>query len=194
VKRCSKCQEEKPVNREHFYFRKGSPRAQCKACMNEAHEAWKLAHPEEWAAVQARHGERRRARRAAGPGRRRVTEEGRRERRRRWAEANRERIRELERERYWADPEPFRARCRARGEARQRRDPYTLALRSDPCCYCGEPMEHLDHIVPVYAGGEDHWTNFTASCAACNQNKASRSLLVFLRGRCVVTDRLKAAA
>lgn len=53
-------------------------------------------------------------------------------------------------------------------------------LLQDRCCYCGEPMEHLDHIVPTSKGGPDMWDNLTAACKRCNSQKNNRSLLDFL--------------
>lgn len=60
---------------------------------------------------------------------------------------------------------------------------YVKILRGDPCSYCGAPSEHVDHIVPVTAGGRSHWSNLTAACAACNQSKQARDLLTFLLDR-----------
>lgn len=65
-----------------------------------------------------------------------------------------------------------------------RNDPDTLAwitlIGADPCSYCGAPTEHVDHIVPVKHGGENHWTNYAPACAKCNHRKHARSLLGFL--------------
>lgn len=37
-----------------------------------------------------------------------------------------------------------------------------------------------DHILPKRDGGPDRWTNLTAACASCNQQKGTSSLLDFL--------------
>lgn len=60
-------------------------------------------------------------------------------------------------------------------------------LCGDPCAYCGEPMEHIDHIEPRSAGGLNVWTNLTAACAACNVSKFNRSLLTHLLRRQTTT-------
>lgn len=60
---------------------------------------------------------------------------------------------------------------------------YVQVLVGDPCCYCGEPMEQVDHIVPVGAGGDGSWENLTAACGSCNRSKSARPLLVFLAER-----------
>lgn len=60
---------------------------------------------------------------------------------------------------------------------------YALILRGDPCCYCGKPMGHIDHIQPIARGGTGEWDNLTAACALCNQSKKDRPLLVFMLSR-----------
>lgn len=60
---------------------------------------------------------------------------------------------------------------------------YALVLAGDPCCYCGAPMQHVDHIEPIARGGSGAWDNLTAACAACNQSKSDRPLLAFLLAR-----------
>lgn len=60
---------------------------------------------------------------------------------------------------------------------------YVKILRGDPCCYCGAPMEHIDHIIPVTKNGERHWSNLTAACRLCNQSKGTQDLLSFLLKR-----------
>jgi HNH endonuclease len=56
-------------------------------------------------------------------------------------------------------------------------------LALDPCAYCGEPVECIEHVDPVAKGGENDWTNFTASCRRCNQSKSASTLLQFLARR-----------
>ncbi len=62
------------------------------------------------------------------------------------------------------------------------------ALRRDPCAYCGEPSEHLDHITPRSRGGDDTVFNLTAACKACNSTKGTRSLLAYLGRRQAMAD------
>lgn len=57
---------------------------------------------------------------------------------------------------------------------------YAEVLRRDPCCYCGAPMQHIDHIHPIACGGDGSWTNLTAACQRCNLHKGVRPLLAFL--------------
>jgi 5-methylcytosine-specific restriction endonuclease McrA len=112
-----------------------------------------------------------------------------------WRERNRERIREADRARKrepnreyhreysrgWRERNRERTsnydRCRDRKRAH---GPYVDVLRSDPCSYCGDPMEHVDHIEPSSKGGRNEWPNFTASCGRCNSSKGAKNLLFFL--------------
>jgi 5-methylcytosine-specific restriction endonuclease McrA len=53
------------------------------------------------------------------------------------------------------------------------------------CFHCGQPISfdafHVDHLVPVAAGGSDEMDNLAASCAPCNLAK-SDSIVVDGRG------------
>lgn len=41
----------------------------------------------------------------------------------------------------------------------------------DACYYCGEDWEHVEHVIPVAAGGEHSLDNCVPSCADCNYKK-----------------------
>lgn len=75
----------------------------------------------------------------------------------------------------------YRARKIARG------DDDTLAwldlIREDPCSYCGERSETVDHIEPKVHGGVNHWTNYAPACRSCNSSKNDQSLLLYLLRR-----------
>lgn len=60
---------------------------------------------------------------------------------------------------------------------------YLQVLAGDPCCYCGAPSEHKDHIHPVKLGGGETWDNFTAACGSCNIRKGAQPLLGYLLNR-----------
>jgi 5-methylcytosine-specific restriction endonuclease McrA len=59
---------------------------------------------------------------------------------------------------------------------------YTVALRADPCAYCGKRVKStcLDHIDPLSKGGLNDELNLTASCRSCNASKNDDKLLAFL--------------
>lgn len=56
-------------------------------------------------------------------------------------------------------------------------------LLKDPCCYCGEPTEHIDHIQPVASDGDSHWSNLTAACSSCNYDKRAKPMMLWLAER-----------
>lgn len=58
---------------------------------------------------------------------------------------------------------------------------YTTLLR-DPCVYCGEPADTIDHIIPVADGGPNHWTNYAPACRPCNRAKGGLSVVRFYGG------------
>jgi DNA-directed RNA polymerase subunit RPC12/RpoP len=65
---------------------------------------------------------------------------------------------------------------------------YAMALRRDPCAYCGREGGERDHIVPrVVLGGHtgggytsDEVSNLTGACPDCNVAKSDASLLEYL--------------
>lgn len=69
---------------------------------------------------------------------------------------------------------------RAAREVRQSEAAYVAAMLADPCAYCGEPSEALDHITARSRGGDDHWSNRAGICASCNSAKHTRGLIWFL--------------
>lgn len=118
--------------------------------------------------------------------------------------------REKQKARYRADPETHRNKAKAyqkanrdKANARTRRfyeqHPGYDARRSyapdaetrewltiiagDPCAYCGAPSGAVDHILAASQGGAHHWSNFTATCRACNSSKRDRPLLAWMLSR-----------
>ncbi|MFJ8727783.1 HNH endonuclease [Streptomyces sp. NPDC093269] len=59
-------------------------------------------------------------------------------------------------------------------------DEYRAIIANDPCVYCGNPTEQIDHIKPIAGGGSDRWDNYAASCQPCNLSKYTTPLLLFL--------------
>jgi hypothetical protein len=55
-----------------------------------------------------------------------------------------------------------------------------LFLRDDHLCmYCGSQLQARaltrDHVIPLYYGGKNHWTNLVTACRACNARKGGRT-------------------
>lgn len=57
---------------------------------------------------------------------------------------------------------------------------YVKIIRKDPCVYCGNPCEHIDHIIPFADGGPTDWSNLAPTCASCNLRKNRKSVLEFM--------------
>lgn len=133
----------------------------------------------------------------------RANVEQRRAKSRRWTAENRARAAARARRKYAARPEVYRERARRSRARHQERisarnlrrrlarsrnhdqisADYALILRADPCSYCGRPVDHIDHIDPIFRGGDGHWTNLTGACVSCNTSKQHKRLLIFLLER-----------
>lgn len=106
---------------------------------------------------------------------------------------NRAHSNELQRTRRQANRDSWNAYQRARSasrtgapmspEDRRLSVEWAYIVMGDPCAYCGNPMEHIDHVDAVARGGHGEWDNLTAACAECNASKGAKPLLEFLRYR-----------
>lgn len=104
-----------------------------------------------------------------------------------YREANREKVREWNREWYKTHPEWVRAKV---GKRRAQTSTGEMELKEitahlekilgTPCVYCGEPGEHIDHVVALARGGEHSARNLVSACAPCNLSKKDRPLSDFL--------------
>lgn len=91
---------------------------------------------------------------------------------------------------FWRDSnqtDGLRQLCRecdnATGETRDDRNAWReLARTRPPCAYCGDPSEHIDHVVPVSKGGRDVKTNYLPSCSADNLSKRDKYVYDWLLG------------
>ena len=50
-------------------------------------------------------------------------------------------------------------------------------IMRNPCLYCGEPSEHLEHILPLQRGGLHKIGNLAAACKRCNLSKGSKTIM-----------------
>jgi len=76
---------------------------------------------------------------------------------------------------YKATVKPDRIQVR---QALRRNEAMASKLKSQHnlCFYCGIAIGmdgHLDHLIPVYHGGQNKLSNFVASCAPCNLTKST---------------------
>lgn len=99
---------------------------------------------------------------------------------REWTKKNRERSRQNSKEYYQKNKEKwpsFPSYWNGLTFILRKESPWLL---KDPCCYCGEPMRDIDHIVPRSKDGDNTWENLTAACETCNKKKQNKSLLEFM--------------
>ncbi|MEU5693882.1 HNH endonuclease signature motif containing protein [Actinosynnema sp. NPDC020468] len=54
--------------------------------------------------------------------------------------------------------------------------PWLRRAHRDRCVYCGDRVEHIDHVWPLHLGGDDAPWNLAPACARCNLSKGARSL------------------
>lgn len=102
-----------------------------------------------------------------------------------YAERNKERINERQRDFYTRNKELFythnrkrKARLVSVGGAHTRDDiARLLKLQKHRCAYCRcsiRKSRHIDHIVPLKLGGSNDWTNLQALCPPCNLKKGAK--------------------
>lgn len=53
---------------------------------------------------------------------------------------------------------------------------WKAVLLADPCVYCGEAAQALDHIHPRARDGKSGWTNIAPACTAHNSMKSEYPL------------------
>ncbi|WP_158012959.1 HNH endonuclease [Streptomyces sp. Root369] len=169
TKRCTRCQEEKPI--AEFTYPSGT-RSRCKACLNEIGKEKRNLDLDGARAAD-------RARRASNP-------DGIRASRRKHYHANKAYY--AAKSTAWVkdNPEANRAR-RARYRARKLTAPgggvslaewITLRDSYGCCVSClrtDGPLEP-DHVLPLALGGRDHIDNIQPLCRSCNASKKDRHI------------------
>lgn len=86
------------------------------------------------------------------------------------------------REEYYAKTHRRRQRVEADMDALDKAlsADYRRAIADDPCSYCGERSDSVDHFFPLAKGGTDHWWNLVRACETCNKSKSARCGTWFL--------------
>lgn len=78
-------------------------------------------------------------------------------------------------EEYKRASERERPSAAARGYGHRWRAIRARYLKLHPRCeVCGELASELDHIIPIRAGGTNHWDNLQALCKSCHSKKTNR--------------------
>lgn len=73
-----------------------------------------------------------------------------------------------------------RATLRLASEDRRIANDYRRAVATDPCIYCGELADSIEHLFPVGKGGSDAWWNIARACKPCNYAKRDRCATWFV--------------
>ncbi|MBM7770608.1 hypothetical protein JOD54_000812 [Actinokineospora baliensis] len=66
--------------------------------------------------------------------------------------------------------------------------PFLRRLYRDRCAYCGARADHIDHVWPLAAGGDDAPWNLAPACRTCNLTKGKRTLGGWLPARLAQLD------
>lgn len=118
------------------------------------------------------------------------------ERLRRWQQQNPDRAREIQRRWVAANPEKARLQGRLRRHTRRARERASggilshglaerlLRLQRDRCAACRNMLAgkfHLDHIIPIAAGGENEDKNMQILCPTCNLKKGAKHPVSFMQ-------------
>ena len=187
LKRCTKCSETKPLSAFSLY--KGSPRRQCRSCMQVYNRAyyerntnkakaeakkWRESHPEREKANQQRHYAENKeyyAQKARG-----------------WYTANRDRS--LARSSVYHRTETGKIRRRlieSKYRSRRKQGDVTveeinrLMQRQTHCAYCKKKFSTaipstIDHVIPLSKGGLHTISNLVLACRSCNSRKHNNEI------------------
>jgi 5-methylcytosine-specific restriction endonuclease McrA len=106
---------------------------------------------------------------------------------------NPEIFRERQRKRYWRDPEKSRiqvrieqARRRAAGNVSRQDVERLFEKQKGRCACCSKRIVksyHVDHVIPISAGGTSDRTNLQLLCPSCNASKSDRDPLEFMQSK-----------
>jgi 5-methylcytosine-specific restriction endonuclease McrA len=205
VKRCSKCEQEKPATTEFFHRHRGGLTPRCRDCLKDGQRAhyaanrgtalqrqrvYDLAHAEERSLYQRQY---RAAHKEESAERDRAYYEAHRDQalagKRRYYLANCERIAEYQRDWQRANPDKtlayghnHRARKRGNGGTHTAADVAAqFARQGGRCFWCHEKLtiRHTDHVIPLALGGSNGKENIVVSCASCNCSKSDRHPMDF---------------
>ncbi len=180
TKKCSVCSRDLLATTEFFYKHRDGLHAKCKICYNE-YQAKKQNTPEAKLKRSVRLASQREHINA---------------RQRKYYAANREKWNEYYKARDRAKPEAALARVHKRRARKLSNgtEPYTskdmLDIYGSNCYMCGLPIDlsvsgkvgspnwenglHIEHVIPLSAGGADRIENVRPSHGKCNLNKGTK--------------------
>lgn len=102
------------------------------------------------------------------------------QKRREWYQKNKENHNERGKRYYQENKAAYMERASARirglrGTTELNTD--IIALRAQPCAYCGtDPAGTVDHVVPLSRGGHHDIWNLVPACRSCNDRKGTKLL------------------
>lgn len=68
-----------------------------------------------------------------------------------------------------------RGNAAQRGYDAQWRKKRKQYLKENPfCVWCGKMAKHVDHVIPLRRGGEDHRDNYQSLCHSCHSSKTAK--------------------
>ena len=179
-KRCTRCGRWLPSTKEYFFADARTDtglQAGCKDCYKEHRAAY---------LDRTREDRKKRAMEYYWSNRDALAEAGRRYRQSHRQSANDAASR-------WSKRHPAAAQVRSLSSQSRAKTGYPICpimrwwlvgvLYHDQCVYCGDPMEHFDHVIPYSRGGQSGIDNIVPTCEFCNRSKHSRTLLTWLSKR-----------
>ncbi len=111
-----------------------------------------------------------------------------------WREQNRDKVRVAEQRKRKLNPEQYASykrnyKLRKRNAAGSHTGADILdilKMQRGKCACCREKLKkryHVDHIIPLKAGGSNDRRNLQILCAKCNQTKSARDPITFMQMR-----------
>lgn len=203
-KHCKRCNQDYPRTNEYFYRHsrtKDRLYSICKSCSSKASLKWQAENPDKAKAANKKYRKAHPDRVAARSRRwRSNNREHVRELKRNWRNANIDAQRERDRQRYAANPTPWRVRSaqwrksnpqqhnalarnyrarKANAEgSHNKQDIEWIGASQDWLCYwCNADcsQEHtVDHIIALSNGGCNGPENLVVACKSCNSSKSAR--------------------
>lgn len=75
-------------------------------------------------------------------------------------------------------------------QRRHREKQAQIKAYGEPCVYCGEIADSIDHVVPKSKGGLDIPDNMVPCCSKCNNSKTNSTLVDFLNRKIFFNEHL----